>query len=90
MPAHVFLQRLLPFFTLAAADDFADPWHQQIHRRDSFPVVVQTHVKWFDLLGKIENGNGTFETFFGQPALVLRLKVQAVIDRELKFLAALF
>src|SRR5437879_3388723 len=88
VPAHVLLEHFESFFTLAPADDFADAGHQQIHRRNGFPVVVRTHVEGFNLLRKIKNCDGTFEMLFGQPPLVLRLQVQTVIDRKLEFLSA--
>ena len=75
VPAHVFLQHFEPLFALTAADDFADPRHEQIHRRHRFSILVQTHVERLNLLRKIENRDRTFEMFFGEPALVLRLQV---------------
>ena len=68
----------------------ADSRHEQVHRGHSFPVVIQSHVKRFNLFRKIENRHRTLEMFFGQPALMLRLQVQSVLDRKLEFLAALF
>ena len=87
--AHVRLQYLKPLFALAAADDFANPRHEQIHRRHRFAVIVQSHVERFDLLRIIEDRDRTL-LFLGQPTLVFRLQIQSVFDRKLEFFAALF
>jgi len=70
---HVVLQHFQSFFTLAAANDLADPWHQQIYSRYGFAIIVRAHVKRFDFLGKIKNRDRTFEMFLSEPALMLRL-----------------
>ena len=43
------------FLALCAADDFADARDQDIHRGDRLAVVVQAHVKRFDLARVIED-----------------------------------
>src|SRR5207253_6111943 len=72
---HVVLEHFQSFFTLAAADDLADAWHQQIYRRYGSAIFVRTHVKRFDFLWEIKNRDRTFEMFLGEPALMLRLQV---------------
>src|SRR5262249_25363621 len=62
---HVVLQHFQSLFTLAAADDFADAWHQQIYGRYGSAIIVRTHVKGFDLLWEIKNRDRTFEMFLG-------------------------
>src|SRR5213080_3554708 len=37
---HVVLEQFQPFFTLAAADDLADAWHQQIYGCYGFAIIV--------------------------------------------------
>src|SRR3954469_14024403 len=75
VPPHIVLQQFQPFFTLAAADDLANAWHQQIDGRNGSAIIVGTHVKGFDFLGKIKNRDRTFKMFFGEPALMLRLQI---------------
>src|SRR5947199_31202 len=77
MSAYVFLQHFEPLFALAAAYDFADSRHEQIHCCHSLPVIVQTHIEWFDLLRIIENGDRAFEVFLRQPPFVFRLQAQS-------------
>src|SRR6266550_4322927 len=89
VPAHILLQHIEPLFALASADDFADSRHQQIDRGHCFSIVIQTHVKWFDLLRIIENRHRTLEMFLGQPPFVFRLEIQSVVDWELEFFSAL-
>ena len=87
--AHIFLENIEPLLALTAADDLADARNQQVHRGHGFAIIVQPHVKRLNLLRKIENRYRTFEMLFGQPALMLRLQVQSVLDRELEFFATL-
>src|SRR4029077_21082230 len=68
---HVVLQQFQSFFTLAAADDLADAWHQQIYGGYGPAIIVRTHVKRFDFLWEIKNRDRTFEMFLGEPALML-------------------
>jgi hypothetical protein len=87
--AHVFQQKLETFFTLTAANNLTDSGNEQVHRGHRFVIIVQPHIKRFDLFREIENGYWAFEMFFGQPAFVLGLQIQSVLDRELEFFAAL-
>ncbi len=80
----IFQQHIVTLLPLRAADDLADARHQQIHRGDGLAVVVEAHVEGLDLLGVVENGGGLLEIFLRQPALVLRLEVQAVGDGVLE------
>ena len=75
MPPHIVLQHVQSFFTLAAADDLADAWHEQIYGRYGLATIVRPHVKRFHFLGEIKNRDRTFEMFLGEPALMLRLQV---------------
>src|SRR5436190_11039430 len=72
---HVVLEHFQSFFTLAAADDLANAWHQQIYGRYRSAIIVRTHVKRFNFLWEIKNRDRTFEMFLGEPALMLRLQV---------------
>ena len=72
---HVVLQPLQSFFTLAAANDFSNAGHEQIHCGYGFPIIVRPHIERFDLLREIENRDWTLEMFLSKPALVLRLQI---------------
>jgi hypothetical protein len=56
------------------------------HRRDRPAVVVHPHVKGFDGLRVVHHDDRLLRVFFGQIALVLRLPVDAPLDRELELL----
>src|SRR5438067_13086542 len=43
--AHILAQPLQPFLALRPADHFADARHEQVHGRDRFAVIIQTHVE---------------------------------------------
>jgi hypothetical protein len=80
------VQYVEPLLALAAADDFADPGRQYVHRRDRPPVVVHAHVEGFDGLWVAHHDDWLLRVFLGQIALVLRLQVDALLDRQLEFL----
>ena len=84
----VFEQNVEPFFTLTAADDFADAGDEHIHGSDGFLIIVETHVKRFDFFWIVIDGDGFFKMLFGQPAFVFGLEVEAVGDWIFKGLAA--
>src|SRR6266436_2349593 len=42
---HIAVQYFEPLLALAAADDFADPGCEHVHRRDRPPVVVHPHLE---------------------------------------------
>ena len=88
--AHVFFENFATFFALTTADDLADSGNEHVHRGDRFAVIVHAHVERFYFLWIIEDRHRRFEMFLRQPALVFRLQICAVLDRELEFLAALF
>ena len=77
------------FFALCAADDLANSGHQHVHRRDGLAVVIQAHIERLDLARVVEHGSRGFKVLFGEEALVLRLQVQPILDRELELLAGL-
>ena len=59
---------------------------QHVHRRDRPAVVVQPHVEGLDGLRVIHHDDRLLRVFFGQIALVLRLQVDAPLDRKLELL----
>jgi len=62
--AHASLQHLETFFALAATDNLADPWHQQIHSSNGLAVIIQAHVKSLDLLWVVGHKNRPGEHLF--------------------------
>ena len=48
-------------FTLAAADDLADPGNQAVHGRHGLPVRVQLHIEGLDLLRIVGDKDGALE-----------------------------
>ena len=79
------LQALL---ALAAADELADARHQHVHGGHGLAVVVQAHIEGLDLPRVVEHSHRRLEVLLGQEALVLRLQVSPIVDRELELLAA--
>jgi len=71
---------------LAAADHLADPRRQYVHRCDGAAIVVDAHVERFDGLWVVHRDDRLLRVFLGQIALVLRLQIDAPVDRELEFL----
>jgi hypothetical protein len=53
-------------------------------------VVVHPHIEGFDVLRVVHHDDRLFRVFLGQIALVLRLQVDAPVDRELEFLVRPF
>jgi hypothetical protein len=66
--------------------DLADPRCEHVHRRDRPAVVVQPHVEGFDGLRVVHHDDRLLRVFLGQIALVLRLQVDAPLDREFELL----
>ena len=84
MVFEVFQEDVIAFFALGAADDFADAGDEEVHGGDGFFVVVEAHVEGFDFSGVVVDGGGLVEVFFGEPAFVLGLEVEAVLDGVLE------
>src|ERR1039458_5633575 len=53
LPNHALAQDVQALLALAAADDFADPRHQHVHRRHRAAIVVQPHVEGLDQIGTV-------------------------------------
>ena len=64
MVLHMRQELILTFFSLAASDDFADPWDQDIHRSHSLSIVVRPHVEGLDFLRIVEDGCGALKVLF--------------------------
>ena len=58
--------------TLRSADDFADSGEQYVHSAYGLAVVVLLHVEGLDLLGIVDQDDGTLEVLLDQITLVLR------------------
>src|SRR5215472_15971111 len=79
------VQDVEPLLALAATDDLADPRRQNVHCGDSAATVIEPHVKGFDGLRVVHHDDRLLRVFLSQIALVLRLQVDAPVDREFEF-----
>ena len=69
--------------------DLPDSRSQNIHGCNRFLVVVHSHVEGFDILGVVHHHHRASHMLLREPALVFALQVDAPLNREFKFLAAL-
>ena len=81
------VQGVVALFTLAAADDLTDGWHQHVHSRDGPAVIILAHVESLDLFRIIKHDHGSFEVLLRQKALVFGLQVLAPLRFELEVLS---
>ena len=72
------------FLPLATSDDLPDAWNQYVHGGHRHSICVGSHVKGFDGLGIIKNGDRAFKMFLGQEPFVLGLKIGSIGDRVFK------
>ena len=86
---HPFFEDVEAFLALAAADDFADTGDQHVHGSNRFAVVVDTHVERLQRARIVVQDDGVLEVLLGQESLMLRLQVDAPLDRILERLARL-
>ena len=87
---HACGENLESFLTLRAADDLADAGNEKVHCGNGLAVVVLAHIERLDLLGVIDKEDGLLINLLGEVALVLGLKVNAPIYRELEVCLRLF
>ena len=80
--ADFFQQHVVALFALAAADDLADARRQHVHRADCLAVLIEPHVEGLNVRRVVGDGDGLFENFLGQIALVLALQIGAPVRGE--------
>ena len=90
---HALAEFFEPLLALAAANDFPDAGHEQIHRGHGLAVgratVGLAHVERLDRTRIIVDRDRALEVFLGEITFVLGLKIGAPADRVLPRLAAL-
>ncbi len=86
---HPVVEDVEPFFALAATDYFANPWGQYIHGSHCFFVVVQAHVKGFDVSWIIQHHDRSSDMFLREIPLMFGLQIQSPLDGKLELLTAL-
>src|SRR4030067_98843 len=69
-------------FTLASADDLAQPRHQDIHRPNGFIVLVHLHVEGLDLFRVVGYDHRPGVYFFRQKFFMLTLQIDSPGQRE--------
>ena len=81
---HAFAEDVETFLALAAADDFADAGHKEIHGGDRLAIgrvaVVFAHVEGFDRARVIVDRDRALEVFLAEETLVFGLEVVAPRD----------
>src|SRR5215475_15399106 len=83
---HAGVEHVEALLALTTADDLANPGREYIHGGDRPAVVVYPHVERLDVLRVVHHDDGLLDVLFGEIALVLRLQVDAPLDRELELL----
>lgn len=76
------VQHLKAVFALAATDDFTEARDQHIHSADSAFVVIDKHVKRFNIRRPIIHDNGLFKVLFSEVTLVFSLEIATPCGRE--------
>ena len=86
---HTGFEKVVAFFALAPADDFANSRDEDVHRSRRFSVVIGPHVEGLNFLGVVVNGERSIDDFFAEVALVLGLEVDTPLDRIVELPAGL-
>ena len=71
--AQTLQEDIVSFFALTAADDLTDPRYQHVHGAHGSIVLIDAHIKGFDVFGVVGDDHRPLEDFFGEKALVLGL-----------------